>query len=197
MIKEFIKRDGRVVPFQAEKALGWGKWGARGFSKYIDWQKIVVQTVSQMSERCTAKEFNNGLIRNALNEDSWAGQLMAGRIYAADIHKEVFGSKKKLPLKQVHEIMITAGVMVQLNYSEEEYALIDSCIDHERDFHCAHYPLKQGGEMTERGPVDAHAAIRSRRASRSAIWNGGSIAQASPVWATTPGMPQTTELSRS
>ena len=144
MIKEFIKRDGRVVPFQAEKALGWGKWGARGFSKYIDWQKIVVQTVSQMSERCTAKEFNNGLIRNALNEDSWAGQLMAGRIYAADIHKEVFGSKKKLPLKQVHEIMIAAGVMVQLNYSEEEYALIETWIDHERDFHCAHYQLKQG-----------------------------------------------------
>ncbi|MNZ16792.1 Ribonucleoside-diphosphate reductase 1 subunit alpha [compost metagenome] len=144
MIKEFIKRDGSIVPFNASKALGWGKWGARGFSKYIDWQEIVVQTVAQMSERCHAKEFNAGLIRNALNQDTWAGQLMAGRIYAADIHKEVFGGKKKLPLKQVHEVMVAAGVMLKLDYSDEEYALIETWIDHERDFHCAHYQLKQG-----------------------------------------------------
>jgi hypothetical protein len=82
MIKEFIKRDGHIEPFKADKALGWVKWSARGFSKYIDWNKIVVQTVSQMPERCTAQQFNDGLIRNALNEDTWAGQLMAGRIYA-------------------------------------------------------------------------------------------------------------------
>lgn len=144
MIKEFIKRDGHIEPFKADKALGWGKWGARGFSKYIDWQKIVVATVAQMPERCTAKQFNAGLIQNALNEDTWAGQLMAGRIYAADIHKEVFGGKKKLPIKQVHEIMQGAGVLVQLDYSDEEYAQLEKWIDHERDFHCAHYQLKQG-----------------------------------------------------
>ena len=144
MIKEFIKRDGRIVPFDAHKALGWGKWGAKGFSKYIDWQSIVVQTVSQMPERCTAKEFNEGLIRNALNEDTWAGQLMSGRIYAAEIHKEVFGGKKRLSLKAVHDVMKAANVMINLNYSDEEYAHIETLIDHERDFHCAWYQLKQG-----------------------------------------------------
>lgn len=144
MIKEFIKRDGRIEPFNAPKALGWGKWGAKGFAKYIDWQSIVVATVAQMPERCTAKEFNNGLIRNALNTDTWAGQLMAGRIYATEIHKEVFGGKKKLPLKEVHTVMQAAAVMVYLNYSDEEYAQIEKWVDHERDFHCAHYQLKQG-----------------------------------------------------
>ncbi|MNQ20166.1 Ribonucleoside-diphosphate reductase 1 subunit alpha [compost metagenome] len=144
MIKEFIKRDGNVVPFDAGKALGWGKWSAKGFAKFIDWQKIVVATVAQMPERCHAKEFNNGLIRNALNENTWAGQLMAGRIYATDIHKEVFGSKKRLTLREVHNVMQAANVLVELNYSEEEYAQIEKWVDHERDFHCAHYQLKQG-----------------------------------------------------
>jgi len=144
MIKEFIKRDGHIEPFNAAKALGWGRWGARGFSKYIDWNKIVVQTVAQMPERCTAKQFNDGLIQNALNEDTWAGQLMAGRIYAADIQKEVFGGKKRLPLKAVHDVMIAAGVMVKLDYSAADYEQIEKWIDHERDFHCAHYQLKQG-----------------------------------------------------
>ena len=144
MIKEFIKRDGRIVPFQAEKALGWGKWGAKGFAKYIDWQKIVVTSVAQMPERCTAKEFNEALIRNAVNEDSWAGQLMAGRIYAADVHKEVFGGKKRLPIKQVHEVMQAAGVLVHLNYSDAEYAQLEEWIDHDRDFHCAWFQIKQG-----------------------------------------------------
>ena len=144
MIKEFIKRDGTIVPFDASKALGWGKWGAKGFAKFIDWQKIVVQTVAQMPERCKAKDFNDGLIRNALNEDTWAGQLMAGRIYATDIHKEVFGGKKRRSLREVHDIMQAANVMVVLNYSDAEYAQIEEWIDHERDFHCAHYQLKQG-----------------------------------------------------
>lgn len=144
MIKEFIKRDGRIVPFQASKALGWGEWGARGFKKYIDWQSIVVTTVAQMPERCHAKDFNDGLIQNALNEDTWAGQLMAGRIYAAQIHKEVFGGKKRRTLKEVHTAMIDAGVMVRLDYSDEEYEQIEKWVDHERDFHCAHYQLKQG-----------------------------------------------------
>lgn len=144
MIKEFIKRDGRIVPFDASKALGWGKWGARGFAKHIDWQAIVVATVAQMPERCHAKDFNNGLIQNALLQDSWAGQLMAGRIFAADIHKEVFGGKKRRPLIDVHRDMQRDGVLVDLNYSEEEYAQIEKWVDHERDFHCAHYQLKQG-----------------------------------------------------
>lgn len=144
MIKEFVKRDGRMEEFNASKALGWGKWGARGFSKYIDWQAIVVATVAQMPARCTSKEFNAGLIRNALNTDTWAGQLMAGRIYATDIHKEVFGGKKRRTLREIHTTMQAAGVMVTLNYSDDEYAMIEKMIDHERDFHCAHYQLKQG-----------------------------------------------------
>lgn len=144
MIKEFIKRDGTIVEFDASKALGWGKWSAKGFARFIDWQKIVVTTVAQMPERCHAKEFNAGLIRNALNEHSWAGQLMAGRIYATDIHKEVFGSKKRLSLRTVHTIMQAAKVMVDLNYSDEEYEQIEKWVDHERDFSCAYYQLKQG-----------------------------------------------------
>lgn len=144
MIEEFIKRDGRIVPFDASKALGWGRWGARGFAKHIDWQKIVVKATAAMPARVHAKEFNDALIKYALEEDTWAGQLMGGRIYATEIHKEVFGGKKKRTLREVHTAMQSAGVMVHLNYSDDDYEQIEKWIDHERDFHCAHYQLKQG-----------------------------------------------------
>jgi ribonucleoside-diphosphate reductase alpha chain len=144
MIEEVVKFDGSEEPFIAKKINGWGKWSAKGYSKYINWADIVTKTVSQMPSRVTSSELNQGLIRNCIDEDTWAGQLMAGRLYAIECHKEVFGSKDPLPLKTIHTIMQAAGVMVQLDYSDEEYVKINRWINHRLDYDCAHYQLKQG-----------------------------------------------------
>lgn len=144
MIEEVIKFDGSSEPFIAKKINGWGKWGARCFSKFIDWTEIVTKTVSQMPSVVTSSQLNQGLIRNCLDQGTWAGQLMAGRLYAIECHKEVFGSKDPLTLKQVHEVMIGAGVMVKLDYSDDEYVKINRWINHRMDHDCAHYQLKQG-----------------------------------------------------
>lgn len=144
MIDDVIKFDGRVEPFIAEKVMGWGKWGARGYSKYIDWMKIVTKTVSQLSGTVHTRDIAATMIRNCLDEDTWAGQLMAGRIYADQCHKEVWGSKTPMTLKAVHDVMIGAHVMVKLNYSDDEYAKIEKWINHKRDYDCAWYQLAQG-----------------------------------------------------
>lgn len=144
MIKEVIKRNGQQEFFDAKKINGWGKWGAKGFSRYIDWTEIVTKTVSELPEVVTTWEINKKLIDNCLLQRTWAGQLMAGRLFAADIHKEVFGGKEAIHIQKVHQIMYAAGVMVKLDYSDEEYELINSWIDHSRDFNCAHYQLEQG-----------------------------------------------------
>lgn len=144
MIEEVVKNDGSIEPFIARKINGWGKWSARGFADYIEWPDIVTKTVAQMPRRVSSKQLNHGLIKNCIETDTWAGQLMAGRIYATQIHKEVFGGKQHKPIKQIHEAMQAAGIMVELNYSQEEYEQINLMIDHERDFNCAWYQLKQG-----------------------------------------------------
>lgn len=144
MIEEVVKNDGSIEPFIARKINGWGKWSARGFADYIEWPDIVTKTVAQMPRRVSSKQLNHGLIKNCIETDTWAGQLMAGRIYATQIHKEVFGGKVHKPIKQIHEVMQAAGIMVELNYSQEEYEQINLMIDHERDFNCAWYQLKQG-----------------------------------------------------
>lgn len=144
MIDDVIKFDGRVEPFIAEKVMGWGKWGARGYSKYIDWMKIVTKTVAQLSGTVHTRDIAATMIRNCLDEDTWAGQLMAGRIYADQCHKEVWGSKTPKTLKAIHDVMIGAHVMVKLNYSDEEYARIEKWINHKRDYDCAWYQLAQG-----------------------------------------------------
>lgn len=144
MIEEVVKNDGSIEPFIARKINGWGKWSARGFADYIEWPDIVTKTVAQMPRRVSSKQLNHGLIKNCIETDTWAGQLMAGRIYATQIHKEVFGGKQHKPIKQIHEVMQAAGIMVELNYSQEEYEQINLMIDHERDFNCAWYQLKQG-----------------------------------------------------
>lgn len=146
-IDEVIKfGTGESEPFIAEKVMGWGKWGARGYSKYIDWMKIVTKTVSQLSGTVHTTKIADTMIRNCLDEDTWAGQLMAGRIYADQCHKEVWGSKTPLSLKSVHDTMQAAQVMEVLNYSDEEYARIEKWINHRRDYDCAWYQLAQGRE---------------------------------------------------
>src|SRR5690625_7125855 len=65
---------------------------------------------------------------------------MAGRLYAALMHKEVHGTFMPTVL-QLHRRLQKLGYMEYLDYSEEEYMQVEQMIDHERDLGYAHYQL--------------------------------------------------------
>jgi len=140
VIKNIIKRDGRTEPYIPSKLNGWGRWAAAKLGNKVDWSSIVIQAVSTMSETVTTAELQERLIQNCLDQDTWSYYLMAGRLYASHLHKIIHGPT--IPtVQELHRKMVADGVMVALDYSDEEYAEIESWIDHKRDHDTPHFSL--------------------------------------------------------
>ena len=140
MIKVIIKRDGTREPFQAEKVNGWGIWAAKTLGKRVDWGSIAMKAVSTSPEECTSNELQYSLITHCLDMTSWPYNRMAGRLYAAMYHKELYGAEMPT-IKQVHANLIEAGYMKPLSYTDEDYAELEGVINHRRDFNYAHFQL--------------------------------------------------------
>lgn len=140
MIKNIIKRDGRTEPYIPSKLNGWGRWAAANLGNKVDWSSIVLQAVSSMPETVSTVELQERLIQNCLDKDTWSYYLMAGRLYASHLHKIIHGSS--IPtVKELHARMIQDGVMVPMDYSDEEYERIESFINHEADYDTPHFSL--------------------------------------------------------
>lgn len=139
MIKYIRKRDGRIEEYQASKLNKWGEWAAN--NPKLNWSTIVMNTVKGLAETISSKELQEALIRECLNMKTYNYYLMAGRLYAALLHKEILGGLEKTSLLKVHQRLIEAGLMRKLNYSESEYKALNDYIDHEKDFHTPHFSL--------------------------------------------------------
>lgn len=140
MIETVIKRDGRIEPFKPSKLNGWGEWAARALGPEVDWSSVVLDTVTNLPAQVSTSFLQQQLIKNCLQEDSWLYNRMAGRLYAALMHKEVHGTFMPTVL-QLHRRLQKLGYMEYLDYSEEEYMQVEQMIDHERDLGYAHYQL--------------------------------------------------------
>ncbi|MCZ2105533.1 MAG: ribonucleoside-diphosphate reductase subunit alpha [Comamonadaceae bacterium] len=140
MIESVTKRDGRVEPFTPNKLNGWGEWAAKALGPDMDWSSVVLETVTDMPEQVSTTMLQQQLIKNCLQSDSWLYNRMAGRLYAALMHKEVHGVFMPTVL-QLHRRLQKLGYMEVLDYCDEEYAEVEKLIDHERDFSYAHYQL--------------------------------------------------------
>ena len=140
MIKNIVKRDGRIEPYIPSKLNGWGRWAAANLGHKVDWSSIVLQAVSTMPETVSTADLQEKLIQNCLDKDTWSYYLMAGRLYASHLHKIIHGPS--IPtVKALHDRMVADGVMVRMNYTDAEYAEIESFIDHEQDYDTPHFSL--------------------------------------------------------
>ena len=141
MINLIIKRDGTVEPFSAEKLNGWGLWAAESLGGLVDWTDVVMETVRELPEKCESRALQDALIKNCLNKNSWSYNRMAGRLYAAVLHKDLYGKGEMPTIREVHTTLQDAGFMTTMAYSEEDYAKIEKLIKHKRDFSYAHFQL--------------------------------------------------------
>lgn len=140
MIEVIVKRNGATEEFSPAKINGWGAWAAKTLGDYVDWPSVVLHTVSVLPSRCTSIELQEQLIKTCLDMNSWSYNRMAGRLYAALINKNIHG--KKIPsIKEVHDKLIADGLMVKMDYSEEEYAEIEKIVNHKLDFKSTHFEL--------------------------------------------------------
>ena len=143
MIQTVIKRDGRKEPFNPQKCNDWIKWASADIQEHVDWSSIVLKTIRTLPEEVTAKQLQDAMIRTCLDMNSYGYNKMAGRLYSQALKKEIFSwNKREYPhIKDLHDKMIAAGVIVKPNYSDEEYNEINKMLKHERDLTYAHYSL--------------------------------------------------------
>ena len=142
MIKQVIKRDGRLEEFSPSKLNRWGEWASKTLGKYVDWSSVVIHTVSTCPEICSTEVLQERLIKTCLDYNSWSYNRMAGRLYAALLNRKLYGGKHPT-VKKLHEQLFSQGLMVKLNYSDSDYDYVESIINHKLDFKSSHYELHQ------------------------------------------------------
>lgn len=143
MIKYIIKRNGSKELFSAEKLNGWSEWASEKLGRNVDWSEVVLHTVSSLPETCTSKELQETLIQYCLGKNTWEYNLMAGRLYAALLIREIHKSDEYPTVKEVQSKLVKAGLMRKLDYSDEEYEKIEKIIDHGYNLKYPHYALHQ------------------------------------------------------
>ena len=142
MIEVVVKRDGSEEPFVASKLNGWGEWSSSNLGNLVDWSAVVLHVVSTLPKKVTSKQIQEAAIRYCIDKATWEYNLMAGRLYAALMLKEIHNGKYPT-VKEVHKSLQEAGIMRVLDYSEEEYSAVEKMIDHSLNMKSAHYSLYQ------------------------------------------------------
>lgn len=140
MIERIIKRDGSIEAFTPSKLNRWAEWATQTLGNKVDWTSVVLETVSNLPEQCTSEFLQSQLIKTCLDFDSWSYNRMAGRLYAAQIHKNIFNNEMP-SVKELHKKLQTLGFMEHLDYSDEEYEEVNKIINHKQDFKYAYYQI--------------------------------------------------------
>ena len=145
MIKNIIKRDGRVEPFDPNKVNGWGEWASQTLSG-VDWGSVVLEASQTLPETTSSEDLQTALIETCIHKRTWNYNRMAGRLYSALRRKQIYGSDKLPTLRELHLSLKEKGLLGDQffeHYSEDEYHHLNLILNHNRDFTYAHYQLKQ------------------------------------------------------
>jgi ribonucleoside-diphosphate reductase alpha chain len=170
-VKYVYKRNGSKEEFNVSKILKWELWACSDIKEHIDWKQIIASTVSNLKDGVTTRDIQNKLIETCSNKQTWFHSLVAGRLYTSLVSKDILdtlksnspditireGACKHIGLKDLHSFLIEKGLMVKLDYTDEEYKLIENIIDHDRDFDLSYFQIKH--IVRKYGLSDKHTGI--------------------------------------
>lgn len=142
MIKHIVKRNGKTEVFSPSKLNGWGLWASKTLGGHVDWSSVVIDAVNQSPEECTSLQLQETLISVCLGRKTWEYNRMAGRLYTALLQRLLYPNGRPT-IKELHNILAETGMMVKLNYSDEEYDEVEKIIDHKIDLKYPHYQINQ------------------------------------------------------
>lgn len=143
MIETIIKLDGTEEAFNPAKPNRWMEWGAGDLKDRIDWSTIVMEAFQASPKKVTSQVWQMTLIEHALAGRTWSHYMLAGKLYAAWIHKHLYGTQGIPTVKALHTRMQQDGLMVKLRYTTQDYLKIEKFINHELDFEQPHFALHQ------------------------------------------------------
>lgn len=142
MLKRIIKRDGSEEEFIASKLNKWSQWAAEDLNERVDWSGIVTEAVKSLGESTTSEKLQLKLIELCVKKSDWPHNKMAGKLYAALLQKKLYPNG--IPtVQELHKKLIKKGLMVDLDYSKEDYEYIqNNIINHNNDFNLAQFQIK-------------------------------------------------------
>ena len=143
MVRTVIKRDGRRERFDLVKLAKWGQWAARGIEDRVNWSAVMTRLANSKEKVLESTELHFRAINFLLRKKNWAANLMAGRLLAPMLYKMTYNQEHPPLVKELHTKLQGLGLMRHLDYSDEDYAKIESLIDHERDKEMVCFQLKQ------------------------------------------------------
>lgn len=136
------KRNGQLEKFDINKILQWELWACSDIKAHINWRDIILKVKTQLRDKMPTQEVQLKLIEECNNRQSWLHSLVAGRLYASYMSKQIFDHPYPL-VKDLHTQLATSGVMLATDYTDEEYEQIERLIDHSRDFQMAYMQVHQ------------------------------------------------------
>jgi len=142
MLKKIIKRDGREEDVIPSKVNGWGEWASQNLEGRVDWGSIVLYATSTLPEIATSEQLQNRLIDVSREQGNWAANKMAGKLYSAQINKKIHPEGHP-SIQALHRQLADIGMMRPLAYTDEEYAIAESLIDHRLDQNATYFELHQ------------------------------------------------------
>lgn len=146
MIKTIKKRDGSIQPFDADKLNKWAEWASQ--INGVDWASIALDAVKKCYDGCTTSDLQKAMITACVDREDEAHMYMAGRLYAGDCYKTVFGNHKNVPtLKSMYYSMILQGLWGNMNYSDAELDHLETVLNHDIDLT---YPYTQLFQIKEK-----------------------------------------------
>jgi ribonucleoside-diphosphate reductase alpha chain len=142
MIKYIIKRDGTKEEYTPSKLNKWAIWATDSLGDRVDWSGVVLDALSNCKEIENSQSLQKELINACLYKKDWPHNVMAGRLYAAWLHKALYDDEMP-SVKKINKDLIKTGLVIDMGYTDAEFEAIESIIDHKRDFNYAHSQIKQ------------------------------------------------------
>jgi ribonucleoside-diphosphate reductase alpha chain len=135
---QVIKRDGRKEPLNLEKLHKVVFWATEGITG-VSASQVELNSHVQFYNGIKSTDIQETLIKSAadlISEEGPNYQYVAGRLLTYHIHKLVYGEYNPWPLFKLVKRNVDIGYYTKElleNYTEEDFALLDSYIKHERD----------------------------------------------------------------
>lgn len=143
-----IKRDGRHELLNLEKFHKVVAWACEGISNVSE-SEIEIRSQIQFYGKIKTKDIQETLIKAAadlISEETPGYQYVAGRLINYHLRKEVYGDYNPIDLYSHISMVISAGYYdssILGWYSKEDIDILNSYIDHDRDYTIAYVGMEQ------------------------------------------------------
>lgn len=145
-IDKVIKRDGTIEDFKYEKIEGWAKWA--GAVAQASWSSVIMSAIKKLPAGSVDSDLlMDVLIKSAeemIDQDP-AFDRFAAELMLAQLRKRLFDSYYPPSLKFFHDCMVAVNAWSDKSawLTEEDFAVLDAHIVHDRDRLFSSAGLKQ------------------------------------------------------